>query len=86
MLNRYTNLVYQERGFIKLFCGTVLSRYVGIIEIANPAGPVLDIVVDSTEKIPSSAILACIMRSEFPKNGLQVFDAIAKSLGVNGIR
>ena len=86
----YVKQIYEfglsSKGLYKAVCGTVLSRYIGVIEIANPAGPVLDVVVDSTEKNPSSAILACIMRSEFPKNGLQIFESIAKWLGVNGIR
>ena len=80
------NFGLSKEGLYQAVCGTVMSRYVGIIEIANPTGPVLDIVVDSTEKNPSSAILACIMRSEFPKNGSRVFDAIAKWLGVVGIQ
>ena len=66
-------------------CGTVLSRYIGLIEIAGPAGPILDIVIDSTETNSESAVLACIKRSGFPNTQIKLFEAIAKRLGVVGI-
>ena len=74
-----------SEGLHRAVCGTVLSRYIGLIEIVGPAGPMLDIVVDSTETNSESAILACIKRSGFPDTQIKVFEAIAKYLGVAGI-
>ena len=47
----YAKRIYKfglsSEGLYRAVCGTVLSRYIGLIEIAGPAGPILDIVVDS---------------------------------------
>ena len=72
-------------GLYRAVCSIVLSRYIGLIEVAGPAGPILDIVVDSTETNSESATLACIKRSGFPNTQIKVFEAIAKYLGVVGI-
>ena len=74
-----------NEGLYRAVCSVVLSRYIGLIEVAGPAGPILDIVVDSTETNSESATLACIMRSGFPNTQIKVFEAIAKYLGVVGI-
>ena len=74
-----------SEGLHRAVCGTVLSRYIGLIEIAGPAGPMLDIVVDSTETNPESAVLSCIKRSGFPETQIKVFEAIEQYLGVVGI-
>ena len=88
--HKYVEKIYKfglsNDGLYNAVCETVLSRYIGVIEIENPDGPLLDIVVDSTEKNPYSAILACIMRSGFPKTNVLLFESITKWLGVNGIR
>ena len=85
----YTKRIYSfdlsSEGLYRAVCGTVLSRYIGLIEIAGPAGSILDIVVDSTETNSESAVLACIKRSGFPRTQIKVFEAIAKHLGVVGI-
>ena len=74
-----------NEGLYRAVCSIVLSRYIGLIEVAGPAGPILDIVVDSTETNSESATLACIKRSGFPNTQIKVFEAIAKYLGVVGI-
>ena len=85
----YTKRIYEfdlsREGLYRAVSGTALSRYIGLIEITCPAGPVLDIVVDSTETNPESAVLACIKRSGFPETELAVFEAVANYLGVDGI-
>ena len=85
----YTKRIYEfglsSEGLYRAVCGTVLSRYIGLIKIAGPSGPILDIVVDSTEANPESAVLACIKRSGFPETQIKVFEAIEKYLGVVGI-
>ena len=72
-------------GLYRAVCSIALSRYIGLIEVTGPAGPILDIVVDSTETNSESATLACIKRSGFPNTQIKVFEAIAKYLGVVGI-
>ena len=74
-----------SEGLYRAVCSIVLSRYIGLIEVAGPAGPILDIVVDSTETNSESATLACIRRSGFPNTQIKVFEAVAKYLGVVGI-
>ena len=85
----YTKRIYDfalsSQGLYRTVCGTVLSRYIGLIEIAGPAGPLLDVVVDATETNSESAVLACIKRSGFPNTKIRLFEAFAKHLGVIGI-
>lgn len=42
----------------------VLSRYVGILEIGSAAGPLADILVDTTETRANPAVLACVRRAK----------------------
>ena len=85
----YVKRIYEfdlsSDGLYRAVCCTVLSRYIGLIEIAGPTGPILDVVVDSTETNSESAVLACIKRSEFPDTKNMLFEAFAKHLGVVGI-
>ena len=85
----YTQRIYKfglsSKGRYRAVCSTTLSRYIGLIEITGPAGPILDIVVDSTETNPESAVLACIKRLGFPNRQIKLFEAIARHLGVDGI-
>ena len=86
---RYAERIYRfglsSDGLYRAVCSTAFSRYIGLIEIAGPNGPVLDIVVDSTEKNSEASVLACIRRSGFPTGRKNLFDRIAKWLGVDGI-
>ena len=85
----YAERIYEfdlsNEGLYRAVCGTVLSRYIGLIEITGPDGPILDIVVDSTETNSESATLACIKRSGFPETQIKPLEAISKYLGVVGI-
>ena len=74
-----------RKGLYRTVCGTALSRYIGLIEVSGPDGPMVDIVVDSTETNPESAVLACIKRIGFPNARIKVFEDLAKLLGVPGI-
>jgi len=40
----------------------VLSRYIGLIELSDDDGPVLDVLLDSTETVANPAVLACVVR------------------------
>ncbi|MYC48392.1 MAG: hypothetical protein F4X45_08710 [Chloroflexi bacterium] len=70
-----------ESGLYQGACATVLSRYVGLIEISSPEGPVLDVVVDSTESMPDSAVLACVRRSRFPADQSEFLEQLSNELG-----
>jgi hypothetical protein len=62
-----------------------MSRFIGIIEITAGATPVLDVIVDTTETNPESAVFACIKRSGFSADGDDVLNAIAKYLGAPAV-
>ena len=85
----YVKRIYEfdlsRDGLYQAVCCTALSRYIGLIEIAGSNGPVIDVIVDSTETNSESAILACIKRSGFPDSKHHLFEAIANHLGVVGI-
>ena len=89
LAHAYAKRIYEfglsSEGRYRVVCGTALSRYIGLIEIAGPTGPILDIVVDTTETNPEPAVLACIKRLAFPNTQIKAFEAIAKHLGVVGI-
>ena len=85
----YVKRIYEfdlsSDGLYRAVCCTALSRYIGLIEITRPEGPILDVIVDSTETNSESAILACIKRPGFPGTSNKLFEAFAKKLGVVGI-
>ena len=62
----YSGRAYDFRlsldGLRKLTHETVLSRYVGLIELVTDGGPVVDVIVDATETRPNPAVLAVLRR------------------------
>ena len=70
-----------DEGMYALACQTPLSRFLGIIEVWNAAGPVIDVLFDTTEADPEPAVLACVKRKAMPPAGTRVFNAIAKHIG-----
>jgi hypothetical protein len=68
-------------GLYKGACGLVLSRYVGVIEITAPDGPLFDVLLDATETNANPAALACVRRHLLPKGGERALAAIASKLG-----
>lgn len=70
-----------DDGLFQLLCGMPLSRYVGVIEISAPNGPLFDVVLDSTETTANPAALACVRRQLLPKGAEQELEAIARKLG-----
>ena len=86
---RYLQSAYKfglsDDGIYELVCKTPLSRFVGVIEISVPAGPVLDLLLDTTEANPEPAVLACIKRSALPQAGEPVLQALARHFGARAI-
>jgi hypothetical protein len=70
-----------EEGLYTLSCGTVLSRYVGVIELSVPDGPLLDILLDATETQANPSGLAIVRSQNWPAAALTKLDAMAKVFG-----
>jgi hypothetical protein len=74
-----------EAGAYTLNCQVVLSRYVGVIEIGGPDGPLFDVLLDSTETIPHRAILACVKRERLSNADDSILRHMASGLETLGI-
>lgn len=68
------------QGIQVLTCGVPLSRYLGLIELRGPKGPLLDLLLDSTEPTAARA-LACVRRETWPAAQTPALARIASSLG-----
>ena len=51
-----------DEGAYSLAYALVLSRYIGIIEVSDDEGPILDVLLDSTETVANPSVLACVLR------------------------
>jgi hypothetical protein len=60
---------------------TMLSRYIGLIEIHTDQGPLFDIVVDTTETHANPSVLACVAREAANDFVRAVVKDLAVSLG-----
>jgi len=74
-----------ERGLYELSCSVVLSRYVGIIEIAGPDGPLFDLLLDATEIRANPSALACVRRASLLPSAETTLGFIATKLGAHFI-
>jgi len=70
-----------DGGAHALMCEVTLPRYVGLIEISVPDGPLLDVLLDSTETRANPATLACVRRERLPARIASQVAALAKALG-----
>jgi len=68
-------------GLYTLLCEIALSRYVGVIEIGSPDGPLFDVLLDVTKTRANPAALACVRRHALPSVSERNLDAIANRLG-----
>ena len=68
-------------GLYALLCEVALSRYVGVIEIGIPDGPLFDVLLDATETRANPAALACVRRRLLPPGAERELGAIANRLG-----
>jgi hypothetical protein len=67
-------------GLYTLRCGVALSRYVGVIEITVPDGPLFNFLLDATETQANPSVLACVKGRALPPAGLRLFEKLAKLL------
>ncbi|HKY55662.1 MAG TPA: hypothetical protein VJM08_15200 [Anaerolineales bacterium] len=72
-------------GLYSLNCETVLSRYIGVIEMTLTKGPLFDVLLDATETRANPSVLAFVRRSEFPERHKKSFHLIAKNCGAKVI-
>jgi hypothetical protein len=70
-----------EDGMYALACQTPLSRFLGVIEVRTAVGPIIDVLLDTTEADAEPAVLACVKRESMPAMGTAVLNAIAKNIG-----
>jgi hypothetical protein len=68
-------------GLYTLLCELALSRYIGVIEISTPKGPLFDVLLDTTETGANPAVLACVRRHLLPAGAEADIGAIARRLG-----
>ena len=64
---------------------TLLSRYVGVIELVTDNGPVADVILDATETSPNPGVLAVVRREAAPLTYGRQIRVIAEVLGAKGI-
>ena len=70
-----------SEGIYKLACQAPLSRYLGVMEISSDAGPILDVLLDTTTKPIRSAVLACVKRKGMPADAGALLSAIVRHFG-----
>ncbi len=84
---RYLARAYEfglsAEGLYSITCGIALSRLVGLAEIAGPNGPVMDVLLDTTEANAEPAVLACVQRAKLKDHGL--LQALADYFGASAI-
>lgn len=71
---RYTAGCYEfgltPEGLYTLTCQTALSRLVGVAKIEGPSGPLMDLLLDTTEANAEPAVIACVKRGALTDLGL----------------
>jgi len=75
-----------DEGLFQMTCGLALSRYVGVVEISIPDGPLFDVLLDATETNANPAALAWVRRRALPAEGEDGLRAVASSMGAEFIK
>ena len=58
----------------------VLSRYIGLIELSDDEGPLLDILLDSTETVANPSVLACVVRRSLDADAEETLPHLSQQL------
>lgn len=66
-----------KSGCYELECKTVLSRFIGLIEITNEDEPLFDVLLDATETLANPSALAVVAKSRLPSKYHSVLKTIA---------
>jgi len=70
-----------DDGLYTLNCDTTLSRYLGLLELSGPSGPLYDVLMDTTETPANPAAIACVCRHGLAANGLGAVRSFARRIG-----
>jgi len=68
-------------GIERLTSKSALSRYIGIIEIAGPDAPFLDVLLDCTEAVENPSVVATILRTPQSTAVTSIVNKLSISLG-----
>jgi hypothetical protein len=74
-----------DEGIYELASRTVLSRYLGEIQLVGPIGPLFDILLDATETQANPSVLCCVCRSGLSASARPLVTSIARRLGAVSI-
>jgi hypothetical protein len=72
-------------GLYQLQCELPLSRYVGLIEIASPVGPLFDAVLDTTDSGANPCALALVRRAQLPAAAVRHLEVLTTIFGARRI-
>lgn len=70
-----------KEGLYTLCCGSVLPRFVGLVEVMVKEGPLYDVLLDTTETRANPSALLFVRRSVFPKSYEPALRALADQFG-----
>lgn len=74
-----------DDGAYSLAHGLVLSRYIGLIELSDSEGPLLDILLDSTETVANPSVLACVVRRSLDDDAEKAFFHLSQKLAATHV-
>ena len=69
-----------DDGAYSLAHALVLSRYIGLIELSDDEGPLLDILLDSTETVANPSVLACVVRRSLDADAEEALSQLSERL------
>ena len=69
-----------DDGAYSLTHALVLSRYIGLIELSDDEGPLLDILLDSTETVANPSVLACVVRRSLDADAEEALSHLSQRL------
>ena len=69
-----------DGGAYSLTHELVLSRYIGLIELSDDEGPLLDVLLDSTETVANPSVLACVVRRSLDADAEDALSRLSQRL------
>lgn len=72
-------------GIYELQCSTVLSRYVGLVELGVPDSGLFDVLLDATETRANPSALVFVRRSGLPEQYVDYLHALGRNCGAKVI-
>ena len=74
-----------DDGAYLLAHALVLSRYIGLIELSDDEGPLLDILLDSTETVANPSVLACVVRRSLDADAEEFLSHLSQRLAATHV-